>query len=228
MSRRRRWLQFGVLGLAAFASLATSKKKGWILEADVANDAPGKPRIAFVEASQEPSVQLDNGETARSLGGYYTGIWNGTARYLIPADRTLGRVSIGGGCGGCSSAGGCDPPADAALKLVSITPVTTWRRTARLPPRVEALGGDRTEIMVVASHPIRFEVTATGRDRHAFQRDAWIVIQWSSDPKGATETTWSLEVTMEGICQTDVACEPPADSKLAIGTPAHVKRSIEY
>lgn len=221
-------MQLAVLGLAAFASLATSKKKGWVLEADVANDAPGKPRIAFIEASQEPSVRLDNGERVTPLAGFYTGIWNGTARYLIPADRRLEKVAIGGSCGGCSSGGGCDAPADAALKLLSIKPVTTWRRTARLPPRVEALGGDRTEIMVVASHPIRFELTATGRDRHAFQRDAWIVIEWSGYPAGTTETTWSLEVTMEGTCPTETACEPPADARLTIGTPAHVKSSIKY
>jgi hypothetical protein len=228
MGRRRRWLQSSVLGLAAFASIATSKSKGWRFAADVANDAPGKPRIAFVEASQEPSVRLDNGELVKPLAGYYTGMWNGTARYLIPADRTLAEVWIGGGCGGCLSGRGCEAPADAAIKLLSIKPVTTWRRTARLPPRVETLGGDRTEILVVASHPIRFALTATGRDRYAFHRDAWIVIEWSGYPEGTTETTWSLEVIMEGLCPTDAACEPPADAKLTIGTPAHVKSSIKY
>lgn len=222
---QRRWLQFGVLVIAAAASMATSKKKGWVIEADVANDAGGKPRIMFVEASEEPTVTLDNGERVQPMAGYYTGMWAGTARYLIPGDRKVTNVFIQGSCGGgCdASTNGCDPPASATVKVHSIKPVATWRREAITPQKTEEVGAHRTTIPFVASHPIRFELTAEGRDRFASKQGSSIVIDWSAYPDTPSKATWSLRVIMEEVCPTDV-CEPPANAKLELGTPTTTKR----
>ncbi len=172
MSRRRRWVQVLVLGLAAFASIATSKKQGWILEANLARDTPGTSRIAFIEASQEPEVRFDNGEVAKPLASVYTGMWNGTPRYLIPVDRTIASVTIGGSCGGgmCSSGGGCDAPAGAIVKLLSVKPVATWRREVTTPSAIEEVGGDRTEIPVEPSDPVRGHRGRSRPSRHATGR----------------------------------------------------------
>lgn len=209
-----------VLGLAALASIATSKAKGWSFDANISNDAPGKSRVAFVEATQEPEVRLDNGERLEPLGGYYTGIWNGTARYLIPADRSLARISIRGGCGGMC-AGNCAAPENAVVKLLSVMPVTTWERAATSPTVTDDLSSDRTEIPIVASHPFRYEVTARGRKQYASQHLNRIVIDWGEPEPGST-TTWSIKVTMVGLCDDEAACEAPPDAKLEIGAPIRI------
>lgn len=208
------------LALAAFASIATSKAKGWSFDANISNDAPGKSRVAFVEATHEPDVVLDNGELLEPLGGYYTGIWNGTARYLIPADRSLSRIWIHGGCGGLC-AGTCAPPENAVVKLLSVKPVATWEREATSPTVTDDLSSDRTEIPIVASHPFRFEVIASGRKQHASQRDNRIVIDWG-EPEPGAKTAWSIKVTMTGLCDDGTVCNPPPDAKLEIGAPVRV------
>ncbi len=175
--RSTRWLQFVVLAVAAFASIATSKKRGWILEADVANDAPGKARIAFVDASQEPDVTFDDGARAEPLGGYYTGIWSGTARYLIPADRKLAAATIDGPCGsGCNARSGCEPPAGEHVKVLSIKPVETWQREVVTAEVTEDLEFQRTTIPLVTTHKVRLELRAKGRGGRAYVVDDRILI----------------------------------------------------
>ncbi len=124
----------------------------------------------------------------------------------------------------CSSGGGCDAPADALVKLLSVKPVAMWRREITTPSAIEEVGGDHVEIPVVASHPIRFEVIAEGRDRHVTQQGDRIVIHWSDSPEGTTKTTWSLRVTMDGICPTETPCEPPPGTTLELGTPKHITK----
>lgn len=223
--RSTRWLQFVVLAIAAFASIATSKKRGWILEADVANDAPGKARIAFVDASQEPDLTLDNGVRAEPRGGYYTGMWSGTARYLIPADRKLVSATIDGPCGGgCNARSGCEPPAGEYVKVLSIKPVETWQREVVTPEVTEDLEFHRTTIPLVTSHRGRLELRAKGRGGRAYVVDDKILIDWEGYPEGPIKTTWSLRVTLEDVCPGEAPCEAPPTSKLELGKATLAKR----
>ncbi len=222
MTRRTRSLQLLVVAIAAFASIATSRKK-WHIEAQLPADAKGKSRIAFVEASEEPSVTLDNGERLRPLQGELTGMWGGTARYLIPADRTLEHVTIDGVCGGGMFCGGkseCEP-ADARVMVLSVTPVTTWRKEVVTPTKTEDVQYPAsTQFPIVATHPVRLELTATGRQANVHQSGDRIYVNWHTYPEGLVKTTWSLRVIMEDVCPGATACEPPATAKLELGAEA--------
>jgi len=220
-----------VIAVAAFASIATSKPR-WRLDAQLPSDTPGKPRLAIVEASIEPYVQLDNGRTLHPVDGPGGGAWKGSARYLIPADRKLSFVQITGTCrnSGCISKGDCEPEG-AYVRVAELRPASTWRREVATTPKTEAIGNERTEIPIAASHHVQHELSWQGRHGYVtLERDRRVlVVDWDQLPEGPIQTTWSVKVTMEQPCPSSpTPCESSASSKLELGDPTLVKRSSDY
>jgi len=218
-------LQFVVLAIAAFASIATSRKK-WHVDAQIPPHDKGTTRIAFVEASAEPQVMLDNGERPRLLPGYFTGMWSGTARYLIPAERTLTVVQLRGVCGGgmfCGKSDECEPPGT-FVKVLSLKPVATWRKEIETPLlTTEVRYPDATRFPLVATHPVRVEVTSSRLRPSAYFEAGKVHVNWPWDerdqqgPKQPVE--WSLRIIMEDLCPEATPCDPPANAKLELGQP---------
>jgi hypothetical protein len=100
--------------LLALAAVAACPQKAWFLDAQAPQPAKDttRARVIVVTASREPSIEIGK----PGGGGWLRGepmapaTWPGTARYLVPFDSQLGRVSISVSCGaGCME---CIPPRD--------------------------------------------------------------------------------------------------------------------
>lgn len=121
----RAWIERGVIVVAAFATIATSRA-GWVVEATKLPDDPTGARIYVVEATSEPSVDMViNGAYDRPNPLSPVAVWPATVRYQIPAGATVSGVQIGAKCDG-NTCKKCEAPSDAKVRIVSITPIHTW------------------------------------------------------------------------------------------------------
>lgn len=214
---RRQWLERGVIVIAAVASIATSRK-GWRLEAKLVADDPAKARLITVEASQEPSVEIDQhsvGVLRPHDGGT---VWPGTARYLVPTGARVQYVSIGAKCSGGLCSGECKVPSGQYVSVTSSTPVETWKLAIKHEPQTVTLEpGKYTthRISVEATHRAQLEVDTNGLTPDvgawgdAFNV-SWPVVQ------APTQVTWTPRLEIEGLCATPGPCTPPPDAKVTI------------
>lgn len=220
----RAWLERGVIMVAALATIATSRK-GWHVEATRLPEDPARARIYVVEASHEPHVEMiinGNYESPKPLEP--VAAWPGTARYQIPAGGAIQRVVISEKCSG-SMCKKCEAPADAKVRIVSITPIHTWtlETTATPPVQPTTMRADqwtRFRIDVDASHPVRLRVQSTGPEGtssfDAYDKAHFVGFGSVQTP---ASFTWTVTAIIEEACP-DVTkpCSPPADAKLSIKT----------
>jgi hypothetical protein len=214
----RRWLERGLIVVAALATIATSKRK-WHLDASVPTNDPATARLVVIASSAQPDLGMNRPLEAAPQ-------WPGEARYLISAGATLDRVGIYGS-GGCEHCGGeCVPPDTAFVRVVSITPVATWKLEVKSDPQTITLPptGDRfvqRRVAVRASHPTRSRVVTSMHEPSASDYDNAVTLTWPHIEQEVT-LTWTLHTMIEGPCPDLRPCEPPSDASVSIGAVAEV------
>lgn len=219
----RAWCERGVIAVAAFATIATSRA-GWVVEATKLSDDPTRARIYVVEATSQPRVDMIiNGdyESAESLDVVTS--WPATARFQVPAGATVQRVLIDERCTSGSMCEKCEAPSSAKVRIASITPIHTWalETTATPPVQPTSLGTEqylRFRVEIDASHPVRLRVDSTGpKGRGSYHSSESTYFVDFEPVQAPTSFTWTLTAMMEKACP-EIAkpCSPPADAKVTI------------
>jgi hypothetical protein len=218
---KRRWFEFGVVVVAVWATVATSRPR-WHLEAELPKAPVRAPAVLVIEASREPFLVLEGpkgaGPTPQGRSIDKNARWPGKASFLVPEGYKLVDVTMPGDrCRGGLCSSDCTIPEGEYVRIVKVTRVATWKlevvgeaRTDTLDPRlvnyhtIDAITSEPTQRLTIDSTLRPKEITTM-----PFQ------VFWP-DVDRETTITWQPHIIIEGACPDENPCEPPPTAKIEI------------
>jgi len=220
----RRWLERAVVVVAALATIATSRPRWHVRLTELPEPPdPAKPARLIVEASHQTELTIQDASGTRWILPERSSAPD-RPQYLVPPGARLDVIEMTGLCHTGMCDGPCKAPADAFVRIASITATETWHAedtqdaTAVLDPGAPS---PTFRVSVLATRAPTLQIDVADRAITPMVSGpvgGYFYVRWSAPGGRALPLTvaWTARAVVEGLCPGLDPCAAPPDEHVEI------------